>query len=71
MKVIQNISQIASARQMLINKGASSMASSRRSELRRFGLARVVVVGDQVKSWDVLATLNFIEQHVQKKQHTG
>lgn len=68
MEVLKNKSQIASSRQVLIKKGASSMESSFRSLLRRFGLVGGVVLGDHVKSWDVLETLNFIEKHVQKNE---
>lgn len=68
MKVLQNKSQTAESRQALIKKGASSMESSFRTLLRRCGLVRGVVLGDYVKSWDVLETLNFIEQHAQKNE---
>jgi SAM-dependent methyltransferase len=68
MKVLQDKSQIMSARQALINKGTSSMESSLRSVLRRLSLVHEVALGDHIKSWDVLETLNFIEQHVQKNE---
>jgi ubiquinone/menaquinone biosynthesis C-methylase UbiE len=68
MEVLKNKSQIATSRQALIKKGASSMESSFRSLLRRYGLVHGVVLGDYVKSWDVLETLNFIEQHIQKNE---
>ena len=68
MEVLQNEFQIAHSRQILKQKGASSMESPIRSFLRRFGLVRGVLLGDLVKSWDVLETLNFIEQHVQKSE---
>ena len=68
MKVLQNKLQIESSRQRLIEKGASSMESSFRSFMRRFGLAGGVILGDQVKSWDVLETLSFVEQNVQKQE---
>lgn len=68
MEVLQSKSQIASARHVLIKKGVSSIESSLCALLRRFGLVRGVVLGDQLKSWDVLGTLNFIEQHVQTNE---
>ena len=68
LKVLQNKLQIENSRQRLIEKGASCMESSFRSFMRRFGLAGGVALGDQVKSWDVLETLNFIEQYVQKEE---
>lgn len=68
MEVLKNKSQIATSRQALIKKGASSMESPFRSLLRRYGLVRGVALGDFVKSWDVLETLNFIERHTQKNE---
>ena len=68
MKVLKNKPQIENARQTLVKKGASSLESPFRSLLRRYGLVHGVVLGDQVKSWDVLETLLFIEQHVQKNE---
>ena len=44
------------------------MESSFHTLLRRYGLVRGVVLGDYLKSWDVLETLNFIEQHVKKNE---
>lgn len=68
MEVLQNKSQIKKSRKALVKNGASSIESSFSSLLRRYGLVRGVVLGDYVKSWDVLETLNFIEQHVQNNQ---
>lgn len=68
MKVLKNKLQIESSRQELIKKNASSLESSLRSLLRRLRLVSGVVMGDHVKSWDVLETLNFIEQHVHKNE---
>lgn len=68
MQVLQNNAQIALSRQLLKDKGASSMESPFRSFLRRHGLVSGVVLGDHVKSWDVLETLNFIELNVQKNE---
>ena len=68
MEVLKNQSQIVSARQELKAKGASCIESPFRSFLRRYSLVRDIALGDFVKSWDVLETLNFIEQHVQKNE---
>lgn len=68
MEVLKNESQIADARQTMKMKGVSSTESAFRSMLRRYGLVRGVVLGDYVKSWDVLETLNFIGQHVQQNE---
>ena len=68
LEVLQDKLQINKARQELISKGASVIESSLMTRLRRFGLVRSVVMGDWLKSWDVLATLNFLEAHVQKDE---
>jgi len=66
MKVLQNKMQISNARLELIDKGASLLESPFRYLLRKYGVARGVAMGDMVKSWDVLATVSFLESHVQK-----
>jgi ubiquinone/menaquinone biosynthesis C-methylase UbiE len=68
MEVLQNKLQINKARQVLVNKGASLVESPLRSLMRKLGLVRGVAMGDMVKSWDVLATLNFLESNVKKKE---
>ena len=68
MEVLKNNLQIAASRQALKRKGASALESSFRSLLRRYGFVSGVVLGDYVKSWDVLETLNFIEQHIQTNE---
>jgi SAM-dependent methyltransferase len=67
MEVLQAESQIANARQELIRRGVSLTDSRLRSMMRRFGFVRGVAVGDTVKSWDVLSTLNFIGQYVKQR----
>lgn len=69
MEVLQNKTQISTARQELDKKGASHVDrpdSRLKARLRRLGLVRDVVMGDLIKSWDVLATINFLESHVKK-----
>lgn len=66
MKVLQNKLQIIDAREELIRKGVSFVDTHFRSLLRRLGLIRGMLVGDMVKSWDVLSTVNFLESHVKK-----
>jgi SAM-dependent methyltransferase len=68
MKVLKNNSQIKDARKELINKGASCIESSFQSLLRRMHLLRGIKLGDEIKSWDVLETLNFIERNVSKDE---
>jgi SAM-dependent methyltransferase len=66
LEVLQDESQIASARARLVQKNASVLDSKFRAMLKRFGLVRGVSMGDFVKSWDVLNTLEFLEAHVDK-----
>jgi len=66
LEVLKERIQIKNARQELINKAASAVDSPLRALLRRFGVVKGVAVGDRVKSWDALATVNFIEQEVAK-----
>lgn len=71
MEVLQDKRQISSARECLNKKGASHVDhpdSIIKALLRRFGLVRGVVMGDMIKSWDVHATVNFIEDHVKKDE---
>ena len=68
MEVLQNKLQISKARQVLVNKGASLVESPMRSLMRKYGLVRGVTVGDMVKSWDVLSTINFLECHIKKNE---
>jgi len=64
LEVLQEKSQIDSARKELINKAISAVDSPLRALMRRFGVVSGVAVGDKVKSWDVLSTLSFIQQKV-------
>lgn len=66
MTVLQDERQIQEARQVLVRRKLSGLDSRLRAILRRYGLERSLVIGDQVKSWDVLRTVEFIEQHVPK-----
>lgn len=69
MEVLQNRAQIVSARRELARRNVSSLETRWQSLLRRIpGLKRRVSVGDMLKSWDVLATLSFLDSHVAKDQ---
>ena len=68
MKVLQEKQQISKARQELMNKGASLADPPLRALMRKLGLVRGMAVGDMVKSWDVLTTINFLETHVKKDE---
>ncbi len=68
MIVLQEKIQINKARQALIDKGGAAVESPLRAIFRRLGFVREVAVGDWVKSWDVLAAVNFIENHVKTNE---
>jgi len=70
-QVLQDKAQINIARQELDNKGASHVDlpdSRMKAILRKLGLVRDVVMGDMIKSWDVLSTVKFIESNVKKSE---
>lgn len=66
MQVLQNEEQIAVARRTMRKMGVSFVDSPLRARLRRWGWVREEPVGDNVKSWDVLETLRFLEGHVER-----
>lgn len=66
MEVLQNKLQISKARKELIIKGASLVESPVHSLMRKLGLVGGVKMGDMVKSWDVLSTINFLQSRVKK-----
>jgi len=66
MAVLQDERQIDEARQELVRRNLSGLDSRLRTILRRFRLSSALTIGDRVKSWDVLRTIQFLEQHVPK-----
>ena len=64
--VLKVKSQIDSARTELRNRGLSCTESGLRAFARKVGIVRSFKVGDELKSWDVLKTAQFIEAHVDK-----
>jgi SAM-dependent methyltransferase len=66
MEVLKEKTQIVEARQAMIQKNVSLVDSKLKALLKRFGLASGVTMGDVVKSWDVLRTLEFIEGRLDK-----
>ena len=66
MQVLQTKLQIKEARLELIRKGASQLESSFLTFLRKFRIVPSIKLGDMVKSWDVLATLNFLDKNLDK-----
>ena len=66
MKVLQNKLQITKSRRELERKGISLIESPIKSLLRKARLIQGIAIGDYVKSWDVLSTVNFLESHINK-----
>jgi SAM-dependent methyltransferase len=69
LRVLQENSQIAAAREELVRMGIPPLAPAKspwRSFLKAFGLGPTMAVGDMVKSWDVLATIKFLASNVKK-----
>ncbi|MCF7975683.1 MAG: class I SAM-dependent methyltransferase [Phycisphaerae bacterium] len=68
MNVLQTKLQIKKARRELVNKRLSFIESPLRCLIRRFGFLRGMAIGDNVKSWDVLSTINFLDSHINKQE---
>jgi len=52
----------------MIEIGASAIESPVQQTLRKLYLNRSIKLGDQVKSWDMLETIHFIQAHVGKNE---
>lgn len=65
-KVLQQKSEIKDARRELRRRGVSYLTGNRLISLiyNRLGLKRIIPVGHIFKSWDVLATVDFIQGHL-------
>ncbi len=66
-EILQSDSEIKKARTELDRRGLSCLEPWWLRQLRRLGLWPGVSVGDAIKSWDVLSTTEFIENHVSKE----
>jgi SAM-dependent methyltransferase len=66
MYVLQTRHQIETARKELIKRGVSALESPLTSQFRKWRLLGTIAIGDWLKSWDVLTSLNFLETHVPK-----
>jgi SAM-dependent methyltransferase len=64
LKVLKSKSEIASARETLRHRGASCVENLPGRILRRLGWSGGIRVGDPIKSWDVLNTLEFLSENV-------
>ncbi|MCK9418515.1 MAG: class I SAM-dependent methyltransferase [Nitrospirae bacterium] len=65
-EVLRETAQIRQARLELRRRRLNCMSSPLRHILMRTGLIRGVKIGDELKSWDVLKTARFIEDHVDR-----
>lgn len=61
--VLLNKEQIVEARRTLKRRGLSFATPTWKQGLQRRGLLRGFRIGDELKSWDVLKTVEFIEGH--------
>jgi SAM-dependent methyltransferase len=66
MKVLQNQEQIKVARAEMVRRGISTLDSKGRQLLRKLSLDSSPNIGDELKSWDVLSTVQFLESNVPK-----
>jgi len=66
LKVLAAKPAIAASRQELDAMGASALDGALSALVHRLRLSRGVHMGDQVKSWDVLQTVKFLNQNIKK-----
>lgn len=64
MKVLSRMSSVDEARKTLTGMGASALESPAMQKLRSLRLNRTIKLGDHLKSWDMLETVRFIQDHV-------
>ena len=65
--VLKKRSQINLARVELRNRNISCTDTMLRALIRKLGLIRSLMAGDEIKSWDVLTTAQFIEKNLRKE----
>ncbi len=66
MEVLKDESQIKASRDELKRRGVSQLVPVLGKIISRLRSAHFVDIGDQVKSWDVLRTLQFLEEFVSR-----
>ncbi len=64
LEILQSAEEIDASRKVLSDRGIDCLQSRGGSILRRLGLNREIAVGEYLKSWDVLKTVEFIEKFV-------
>jgi len=66
LEILNDKYKIGEARHVLVSRGVSLIESPLISWMRKYGLAQGMAIGDMLKSWDVLSTINFLDTHVSK-----
>ena len=64
LKILKSRLENGAARAEMRRRGIDCTSSLPVRLLRKFGILKAAAVGDRSKSWDVLATVEFIERHV-------
>lgn len=63
LSVLKNKREIKNSRRALVDKGVSGLQSKLRKLISAFSSSNYMEVGDELKSWDVLKTVDFIQQN--------
>jgi SAM-dependent methyltransferase len=66
-EVLKSLMDVSVARKKLHDMGLSCLGGSVVRLARRFGLWPGISVGDEIKSWDVLRTMEFVMAHVARE----
>jgi SAM-dependent methyltransferase len=66
LQVLQTRQQIDDARRVMASKSISLIETFGGKLARKLGLSRHLPVGDKIKSWDVMATIDHINNHLDR-----
>lgn len=64
LKVLPDRSTVDHARQTMVEMGASAIESPFKQTLRKLRLNRSIKLGHDLKSWDMLETIRFLQAHL-------
>lgn len=64
--ILKNRDEIGAAREQLSERGLDVLPTRYENILRSLRLKKEVAVGDVIKGWDVLKTVDFIDSHLEK-----
>lgn len=67
LEILQDKGQIIAARREMMALGVDCADRGAKRFLKRLKVLPGVVLGDPLKSWDVFNTLNFLDEHVSRK----